>query len=100
VEPPVIQAGPSVATDLRNAPVFCSWSGGKDSALALYESLVAGAEPRFLVSMLTEAGRRSRSHGLSRGLLEAQAAAIEVPIRFGSATWSGYREAGNATVGR
>lgn len=77
---------------LEGAGVFCSWSGGKDSALALSEALQVGAEPRFLVAMLTEDGRRSRSHGLRRELLEAQAAAVGVPIRFGSATWGGYRE--------
>jgi uncharacterized protein (TIGR00290 family) len=73
-------------------PVYCSWSGGKDSALALHEALGAGAEPRFLVSMMTEGGERSRSHGLPRELLAAQAAAVGLPIRFGAATWSGYRE--------
>lgn len=72
--------------------VFCSWSGGKDSALALHEVMRAAAEPRFLVSMLTEGGARSRSHGLSRELLAAQAAAVGIPIRFGAATWGGYRE--------
>jgi len=79
------------ADDLAG-PVFCSWSGGKDSALALHEAVAAGAEPRFLVSMLTEGGERSRSHGLARELLAAQAEAAGVPIRFGAATWSGYRE--------
>lgn len=80
------------AADLAGVPVYCSWSGGKDSALALHEAIVAGAEPRFLVSMLTEGGERSRSHGLRRELLAAQATAVGVPIRFGSATWSDYRE--------
>lgn len=84
-------AAVSSAIDLRT-PVFCSWSGGKDSALALHEAISAGAEPRFLVAMLTEGGERSRSHGLRRELLAAQAAAIGVPIRFGAATWAGYRE--------
>jgi uncharacterized protein (TIGR00290 family) len=82
----------SVPSGLAGAPLYCSWSGGKDSALALHEAIKAGAEPRFLVSMLTEGGERSRSHGLRRGLLAAQAAAIGVPIRFGAATWGGYRE--------
>ena len=77
---------------LDRAPVYCSWSGGKDSALALHEAICAGAEPRFLVSMLTEDGERSRSHGLARGLLAAQAAAVGVPIRFGAATWRDYRD--------
>jgi uncharacterized protein (TIGR00290 family) len=78
--------------ELAGVPVYCSWSGGKDSALALHEAIAAGAEPRFLVAMLTEGGERSRSHGLRRELLAAQAAAVGVPIRFGAATWPGYRE--------
>ena len=88
-----VPLGADLATpDLAGVPVYCSWSGGKDSALALHEAIEAGAEPRFLVAMLTEGGERSRSHGLRRGLLAAQAKAIGVPIRFGGATWAGYRE--------
>lgn len=81
---------PMWSDDLRGVPVFCSWSGGKDSALALHEAARAGAEPRFLVSMMIESGDRSRSHGLSRELLLAQADAIGVPIRFVAASWSAY----------
>lgn len=77
---------------MDGAAVFCSWSGGKDSALALHRAARAGAEPRLLVSMLTEGGERSRSHGLRRELLAAQAEAIGVPIRFGAASWTGYEE--------
>ena len=51
--------------DLDGVPVFCSWSGGKDSALALHEAAAAGALPRLLVSMMVEGGERSRSHGLA-----------------------------------
>jgi uncharacterized protein (TIGR00290 family) len=76
--------------DLRDVPVFCSWSGGKDSALALHEAIEAGAEPRFLASMMIESGERSRSHGLSRDLLAAQAEALGLPIRFGAASWDDY----------
>jgi diphthine-ammonia ligase len=76
--------------DLHDLPVFCCWSGGKDSALALHEAVRAGAEPRLLVSMMTEAGERSRSHGLSRELLQAEA--LGVPIRFGAASWESYED--------
>jgi uncharacterized protein (TIGR00290 family) len=79
-------------TDLAGVPIFCSWSGGKDSALALDEAVRAGARPRFLVSILTEGGRRSRSHGIRRELLAAQAMAMGVSIRFGAATWADYRD--------
>lgn len=80
----------SAPADLAGTPVFCSWSGGKDSALALHEAARAGAEPRLLVSMMVESGERSRSHGLSREVLAAQAAAVGLPIEFGAASWSGY----------
>jgi diphthine-ammonia ligase len=80
------------AADLRDVPVLCSWSGGKDSALALHEAVRAGAAPRLLVAMMTEAGERSRSHGLSRAVLEAQAAAVGLPIAFGATSWDGYEE--------
>jgi uncharacterized protein (TIGR00290 family) len=43
--------------------------------------------------MLTEGGERSRSHGLRRELLEAQAAALGVPIAFAATSWAGYEEA-------
>jgi uncharacterized protein (TIGR00290 family) len=74
-------------------PVFCSWSGGKDSALALHETAAAGARPALLLSMLTDDGERSRAHGLHRTVLEAQADALGLPIRFGAATWQGYEAA-------
>jgi uncharacterized protein (TIGR00290 family) len=40
--------------------------------------------------MLTEDGRSSRSHGLSRELLEEQARQMGLPIVFNSATWDEY----------
>jgi uncharacterized protein (TIGR00290 family) len=75
---------------LAGEPVFSSWSGGKDSAFALFEAVRAGADPALLVSMMVESGERSRSHGLSREVLTAQAEAIGLPIEFGAATWSDY----------
>lgn len=77
---------------MKGTCVFCSWSGGKDSALALHEAATAGAEPRLLVSMMIEGGERSRSHGIHREVLEAQAAAIGLPIVFGAAGWDGYEK--------
>jgi diphthine-ammonia ligase len=53
----------------------------------------------LLVTMLTEGGERSRSHGLRRELLEAQAAALGVPIAFAATSWDGYEEALRAQLG-
>jgi diphthine-ammonia ligase len=82
-----------MSSDLRGVPIFCSWSGGKDSALALHEAVREGAEPRFLVSMMIESGDRSRSHGLRRELIAAQAEALDLPVRFGAASWENYEGA-------
>jgi uncharacterized protein (TIGR00290 family) len=75
----------------EKSPVLCcSWSGGKDSCLALHEALASGGRLACLVTMFTEDGHRSRSHGLARDVLEAQAAAISVPLLASAATWDDY----------
>ena len=69
---------------------FCSWSGGKDSALALYRAMSAGARPCFLLTMLDEGGERSRSHGIPLDVLRGQATSLGIPLRTGCASWSEY----------
>lgn len=94
-------AGPGAISDLgdsradvyRGQPVFCSWSGGKDSAFAFSQALRRGALRGPLITMLTEDGERSHSHGLRRSFLEAQAAAIGVPIIFRATSWANYEVA-------
>lgn len=71
----------------------CSWSGGKDSALALQLALDGGARPQALLTILDETGERSRSHGLPLALLQAQAAAIGLPLVTRSAGWADYTDA-------
>lgn len=73
-----------------NMPFFCSWSGGKDSCLALYRAGHAGGKPARLLTMLAEDGIRSRSHGLTLEVLRAQAARLGIPLLARSATWSEY----------
>lgn len=75
---------------IENCHFFCSWSGGKDSCLALYRSLKAGGKPRLLLTMLTENGERSRSHGLCIDLVRKQAAALKIPLVTRSASWDVY----------
>ncbi len=71
-------------------PFFASWSGGKDSCLALHRAIKAGNKPRFLFTMLTEDGERSRAHGLAREVIMAQAASLGVPAIFAAASWPEY----------
>jgi diphthine-ammonia ligase len=58
---------------------FCSWSGGKDSCLALFDTLQKGWIPRVLLTMMREGGEYSRSHGLPSALIRSQAAALNIP---------------------
>ena len=48
----------------EGAPFVCSWSGGKDSCLALLEATRAGGRPEWLLCVADETGRRTRSHAL------------------------------------
>ncbi len=77
-------------TDHSNYKAFSSWSGGKDSCLALHEAQKAGYDVLFLLNMLTADGTYSRSHGLRPPMLEAQARAMGKRIRFGRADWADY----------
>ncbi len=69
---------------------FCSWSGGKDCCLAFYRALREGGRPHCLLTMLDEAGIRSRSHGLPRSLIEQQARRLGLPVVFRSTSWDDY----------
>lgn len=68
-----------------------SFSGGKDSALALYMAMKSGKASGLIV-MMEEEGKRSRAHGLTPEVLKAQADAIGLPIYSKAASWESYEE--------
>ncbi len=74
----------------KDEKFFTSWSGGKDSCLALHRARQAGARPDSLLTIICEDGVRSRSHGLRKEVLEAQAAAMGMPLSVRCATWAEY----------
>jgi uncharacterized protein (TIGR00290 family) len=57
------------------------WSGGKDSALALYHRHTARPIAR-LVTCVSQAYDRVSLHGVRRRLIEDQAAALGLPVEF------------------
>ena len=62
-------------------PVALSWSGGKDSSLALQHLRVGGEhEVVALLTSVTRGYDRVSIHGVRRSLLEAQAAALGLPL--------------------
>jgi uncharacterized protein (TIGR00290 family) len=63
-------------------PVVMSWSGGKDSAMALHELLHSDVyEPISLLTTVSQEYRRISHHGVRESLLEEQAGAIGIPLR-------------------
>lgn len=72
------------------ARAFFSWSGGKDSMLALHRALDRGHRVEALLAMFDEDGERSRSHALSAPLMQAQADALGVPLVIRRASWNDY----------
>jgi diphthine-ammonia ligase len=68
-----------------------SYSGGKDSSLALYHAMQTG-HALVLIVMLEEQGQRSRSHAMPLDIIDAQAALIGLPILKASATWDNYEQ--------
>jgi uncharacterized protein (TIGR00290 family) len=68
-----------------------SWSGGKDSYLALHRSR-ASYDVVALITMFDHEGTRSRSHGLRPQILEAQADRLGLPICKGRASWTTYED--------
>jgi uncharacterized protein (TIGR00290 family) len=62
--------------------IFLSWSGGKDSSLALYEIRKANSHRvAGLITTITEDYDRISMHGVRRALLEQQADALGIPLR-------------------
>jgi uncharacterized protein (TIGR00290 family) len=63
-------------------PYALSWSGGKDSALALQALTAEGGEPpAALITTITEGAERISMHGVRRELLTAQAQALGIALR-------------------
>jgi len=61
--------------------VIVAWSGGKDSALALYEVLNSGSyDVLELLTTVTKDYERISIHGVRRVLLEQQPKALRIPL--------------------
>jgi uncharacterized protein (TIGR00290 family) len=57
-----------------------SWSGGKDSALALWTLCQEGSSPEALITTVTDTYDRISMHGVRRALLVRQAESLGIPL--------------------
>ncbi len=65
----------------QKIPCIFNWSGGKDSALALYHCLRnPQLEIRYLVTTLNDSANRISMHGVREELLISQAKSIGIPL--------------------
>lgn len=69
---------------------LCSFSGGKDSCLALWRAMQQGLDVRTLLVMFEETGERSRSHAIPLPLIERQAQALGIDLMVRNASWKNY----------
>ncbi|MDC4921600.1 diphthine--ammonia ligase [Acinetobacter baumannii] len=76
-------------TNAHNRQSIVSFSGGKDSSLALYHAMQTGNVIGLIV-MLEEQGQRSRSHAMPLDIIRAQAQAIGLPVFMASSSWNDY----------
>lgn len=71
-------------------PCFCSWSGGKDSCLALYKAIKMGYDPKFLFTTCIE-GNKSCFHNLAIEVLQLQAKSIGLPLVLCETSLTAYQ---------
>ncbi|WHP05636.1 diphthine--ammonia ligase [Acinetobacter corruptisaponis] len=76
-------------TNAHHSQCIVSFSGGKDSSLALYHALQTGKVIGLIV-MLEEQGQRSRSHAMPLDIIRAQADSIGLPVFMASSSWVDY----------
>ncbi|MFH1367802.1 MAG: diphthine--ammonia ligase [Elusimicrobiota bacterium] len=74
--------------------VIISWSGGKDSCLALYKAIKAGHQPVVLLNYISEEHKRCCFHGVPMELIKAQADSLGIPLeqKAAPATMEGYEK--------
>ena len=71
---------------------MASWSGGKDSCLALWRAQKLGLHITHLLTALDESGLRTRSHGVSKALISLQGKSLGMANAFISASWQNYEQ--------
>jgi len=63
-----------------NLDVIASWSGGKDSCLALYKAMGEGYKVKYLLNFISKKYKRCCFHGIQKDLIDLQANLIGIPL--------------------
>ena len=65
---------------MEHIPIVSSWSGGKDSCLALYKALSQGYRVNCLLNFISKESKRGCFHGIDSALMKLQAESIGIPL--------------------
>lgn len=69
---------------------FVSWSGGKDSCLALFRAMSQGYKPKMLFTMFSIENDVSSAHRLNEDIIKAQVNALYLESTIGRAKFEDY----------
>ena len=69
---------------------FVSWSGGKDSCLALFRAMSQGYKPKMLFTMFSIENDVSSAHRLNEDIIKAQVNELELESTIGRAKFEDY----------
>ena len=73
-----------------NKNCFVSWSGGKDSCLALFRAMSQGYKPKMLFTMFSIENDVSSAHRLNEDIIKAQVNELELESTIGRAKFEDY----------
>ena len=76
---------------MTNRTFTASWSGGKDSAMAVYKAIQEGDTLGRVWTMFEEEADRSRSHALPERVIQAQAKRMNASFMKRQASWETYQ---------
>ncbi len=65
---------------MAKTTAISSWSGGKDSCLALYKAMKDGHDVKCLLNFISKEYKRCCFHGIEAGLLKLQAERVRIPV--------------------
>jgi len=75
-----------------------SWSGGKDSCMALYEALNRGLKISHIVNFISDNPQKVRFHGTDASLIHLQGQALGIPLVQQVTSWEEYERDFKACV--
>ncbi len=75
---------------MKNA--IATWSGGKDSCLALYKALKQGYKIKYIANTITQKYKRVGFHGVTADLIHLQSKLINIPLLQIETTAENYNQ--------